>query len=342
MNRGNLTGIVLIFCFVFNLYAEEDLRLEMKNSPVRQLRYWEEYQKKLKQDDLYKAPEELIDYVTLDNKIHNYPERPEPANLGEEQKAIVKKVIEGIPGKIKKAVRKKLTGVFFVKDLGSSGFTDVVFDKDKPVKGFMIFDVSVLQKKANEWATWKENTPFFKSSKYGLKAIIEKPENDNVENAFLYIFLHELGHLLTINSKVMPLWAVDGESKIDISKYPFLSLSWKTARKGDVISLFDRDFKEIKSIKYYMPETSRANAAKMKRIYDDLENTNFPTLYAATNIYDDFAECFVTYVHSVMLKKPFAVQIYRKGKLVKTFHLCWNTDRCLKKQGLIKDFVEKL
>ena len=76
-------------------------------------------------------------------------------------------------------------------------------------------------------------------------------------------------------------------------------------------------------------------------VYTQLEATNFPTLYAATNPFDDFAESFVTYVHTVMMKKPFEVAIQRNGKTVKRFGSCWETERCKQKRVLIEEMLKE-
>jgi hypothetical protein len=79
----------------------------------------------------------------------------------------------------------------------------------------------------------------------------------------------------------------------------------------------------------------------MPKIYADLEGTDFPTLYAATHPSDDWAESFVTYVHSVLMKKPFSIKIKKDGNVVKDFSLCWGTPRCAKKEAIMAKLFGK-
>jgi hypothetical protein len=73
--------------------------------------------------------------------------------------------------------------------------------------------------------------------------------------------------------------------------------------------------------------------------YDHVEQTNFVTLYATTNPSDDWAESFVTYIHHVVMKRPFQITIKKNGKPVKNFRLCWGTSRCSKKEAIIKTYL---
>ena len=67
--------------------------------------------------------------------------------------------------------------------------------------------------------------------------------------------------------------------------------------------------------------------------------TNFPTLYAATNPSDDFAESFVSYVHTVLMKRPWEIAIRHDGKVVKTYRTCWEETRCAAKRRILEDLL---
>ena len=58
----------------------------------------------------------------------------------------------------------------------------------------------------------------------------------------------------------------------------------------------------------------RLSADQMISVYDNLERTNLPG--------DDFAEAFVTYLHTVLMKKPLVVTIYKDGAAAKTYTAC--------------------
>jgi hypothetical protein len=77
-------------------------------------------------------------------------------------------------------------------------------------------------------------------------------------------------------------------------------------------------------------------------VYAQLEQTSFPTLYAANSPYDDFAESFVNYVHVVLMGKPFEVRIDQNGQRQITFEACWETPRCAAKQEMMANLFPKM
>jgi len=73
--------------------------------------------------------------------------------------------------------------------------------------------------------------------------------------------------------------------------------------------------------------------------YDNLEKTNFPSLYAATQPGDDFAEAFASYVHVVLQRRPWQILIYQDGALRKEFGACWDEPRCAAKRALLEQLL---
>ena len=85
--------------------------------------------------------------------------------------------------------------------------------------------------------------------------------------------------------------------------------------------------------------TKYIQAAMRQATYEILERTNFATLYAVTRPGDDFAEAFASYVHTVLMQRPFAIRIYRGGRLVKAYGPCWTEPRCAEKRKIIENFL---
>jgi hypothetical protein len=70
-----------------------------------------------------------------------------------------------------------------------------------------------------------------------------------------------------------------------------------------------------------------------------LEKTNYPSLYAATQPADDFAEAFTSYVHVVLQQRPWQITISRGGEVLKVFEACWEEPRCAGKRRLLEQLV---
>ena len=84
-------------------------------------------------------------------------------------------------------------GIYFVEQLGGTGYTDYVQGSDgKPSHAYVVLDAAVLNAlQANAWATWKENTPFKMGSPNSdtLRATIAEPEHNNRKSAIQDLLL---------------------------------------------------------------------------------------------------------------------------------------------------------
>ncbi len=264
------------------------------------------------------------------------PHRPrvpkiDPAFLAEARDALL-----GLPPQVLAPLASRLGGIHFVDDLGGTGFFDEVRDDaGNAVAGFTLLDPSALQRTANEWATWKERTPFKPGAGMTLVARIQDASGDSRRNAIQYILLHELGHMLAIGGNVHPSWRLRPKEMTDLPRYPFSHLSWRQGAERDKLtSVFDDAFPQRKDVVYYFG--ARLAGQQMLGTYEALGKTSFVTLYGATNPFDDFAEAFASYVHVVLMGKPWEIRIERDGRTVKTYRACWDEPRCAAKRRILE------
>jgi hypothetical protein len=308
----------------------------LKGHAVTKVDYWRSALARPLEQRIEEAPPELVEFLTLDNIQSGFPDKPRSARLSKEFLRDLRAAITELPPDVKRIVSGKLAGIYLVRDLGGTGFTDTVYDaQSNAVAGFVVLDISVLRKRANAWAKWKENTPFKPQSGFKLTALIETKAGDSRKNAIQYILLHELGHVVSINEKIHPSWNVEPKDVSSPESYPFFSLSW-TISKADnrFLTLFDDKFPQRKDVVYYLKP--KLPAGRMIDTYDRLERTNFATLYSVTKPGDDFAEAFASYVHTVLMKKPFEIRIYREGKVAKVYKACWTEQRCAEKKAILE------
>jgi hypothetical protein len=313
------------------------LRQAYAAHPVKDVSYWRAFQSLPIDRRVLAAPAKLVDYLNLENQLNGFPNRPQAANPQRQFLRDLDDAVRELPAAVKSLIDSRLMGIFLVQDLGGTGFTDYVYDQQhEPVGAFVVLDVDVLTKAANAWATWKENTPFLPDAEIGLQAMIESDTGDNRKQALQFIVLHELGHVASVGSNVHPPWVGWDCAKNPPDRFAFFQLSWQLddAPGCKVISKFDAaGFSHRAEVVYYFG--ARLPAAASPDVYAQLEQTNFPSLYAATSPADDFAESFATYVHVVLMGKPFEVRIDRQGERQATFAGCWGTPRCAAKQDMI-------
>lgn len=311
---------------------------DLTNHQVKRLDFWKQQQEVPLADRIFEAPPELLDYMDLDNRFNGYSGTPKHAPLAPALKAEISHSLAGLPPELRRLLDTKLLGIFVVSGLGSSAYTDYVRnDKKQPKAAFVVLDVDAMSRNANDWITWKENSPFIPDPSMRLEFTIEKPEENNREKALEYVLVHEFGHVLAFDSDVHPLWSLPPK-RVDVEDYPFMYLSW-TVREDEFRRRIEGTFPLPGALVFYKPSDERPSATRMPEYYDWLAKTSFPSLYGATNPYDDFAESLVTYVHAVLLKKPYEIKVFKDGKLERTVGACWSEPRCAKKRILLEEFL---
>lgn len=312
----------------------------MKAHPAKTAAFWKSALARPVAERLGPAPGALVEFLQLDNRYNGFVENPRPSRLAEDFLRDVRGAVADLPPAVRRVLGHTFAGVWFVDDLGGTGFTDMFLDGDgRAVGGYIVLDAAVLRRfTANAWATWKEGTPFRPAPGWKLEARIEEARSDDRRGAIRYILLHELGHVLAINRDVHPSWNLAPKDVPAGARFPFFELSWSIdAREGRYVSRFDAGFPKRRSVVYY--QGAKLDAADMAPVYATLANTNFPTLYAATSPGDDFAESFVSYVHTVLMKRPWEITIRKDGKVVSTYRACWDEPRCAGKRRILESLI---
>lgn len=337
----SIAAIVFIACQIVFLLGVpspscgEDLKEKSLKHKVRTIQYWgSEWRKKPLSQRLAQAPADLIEKLRLDNQLDGFQEIPLPAEPPPEFLAAIKQAADGLPRPAAALAEKRIIGIFAVKNLGGSGYAESVLDEKGAEKyTFIVLDRDVLlRRKANEWATWKERSVFKPASgkQTGLFVTIESGDNDNTQNAVVYILLHEIGHSLGLASCALSSW-----TRKQVTSSRFSDLSWST-RDNEVKGNFDEVFPLRKSIKPYTFDRSTLAQDQITAVYQMLNTrTNFPTIHAATDLWEDFAESFVSYIHVVVEKKPYEVRISEAGQPDMMYASCWTEPRCKDKRAFM-------
>jgi hypothetical protein len=311
--------------------------------PVRSVDFWKADLARPVAERIGSAPPQLVEFITLDNVKNGFPERPRPAAMDAGFTQDLRDAFAELPAEVRRLFDDRLVGVYLVDSLGGTGYTDAVLDaQGKQVAGMVVLDASVLkQRTANGWATWKENTPFKRDERFRLQALIENEAHDNRKNAIQYILLHELGHVLSIGGNIHPPWNGEPKDVGATAGYGYFNLSWRIDTGANrYVTLFDGEFAQRRNVAYYFG--AKLGAEDMVPTYASLVKTNFPTLYAATHPGDDFAEAFASYVHVVMMGRPWRITLSRGAEVVSVVDSCWQEARCAAKRKLLEQLLGRL
>jgi len=244
----------------------------------------------------------------------------------------------GMPAAVRALVDPLLLGICLGRGLGSSGITDIVADAGGRILGCVVLlDVDLLAgHSANSWASWKENLPFMRGmgktmghgGGFSLAATIAAPEQDTRANALQFLLLHEFGHVLTADRDFLPRW---WEPVPDVP-FSYLGLSWTVTPFGGFAPRADFDLRG--AVDFY--GNRQLPGDTIPAAYAGLEGSDFPSLYGATNPYDDFAECFASYVHSEMLGRPYLLRVDLDGEPRAWLDSFWSSGRSAGKRRFME------
>ncbi len=313
----------------------------VKTDPARKLAFWKSTFAKPVAERIGPAPVELVRLVALDNIANDFPNKPRVSKPAADFTADVKKAFAEMPEAVRRPLEKRLAGIYFVEDIGGTGFTDFIEGEGgKHSAGFILLDPAVLRSQtANAWATWRDGTPFKADGRHRLEVTLETAAQNNRKNAIQYILLHELAHVLSIGGSIHPSWDLEPKDVKSTREFPFFEQSWTiTPGAPRFTTRFDAAFPQRARIAYYFG--AKLEGSEMVATYAALERTNFPTLYAATHPGDDFAEAFANYVHVVMMKRPFEIRLYEGDKVAKRYASCWTQERCKEKRRLLEALLD--
>lgn len=284
------------------------------------------------------APPELIALVAQYNQASGNPAQPHLKIASAEFLNDLRAAIDELPPQVKDKLAPRLLGVFFVAGLGSSAITDVVADTNgNPLGVAVAVDMEVFSEvKANDWISWRENSPFQAVPDVRLEACIAEEAGNNRKAAMQFILLHEFGHVLAAGENYLPDWWTRPPHDAD---YSFLPISWEMSAAGEITPRARDDFPLRDRVVYYA--TPQLSGEHLPALYQDLEHTSFPTLYAATSVHEDFAECFAAYVHQVLLKQRYELKIYQDGKLVCQSGDFWQAERSHRKAAFFQSLLQR-
>ncbi|MDX9820709.1 MAG: hypothetical protein RBT20_02145 [Syntrophales bacterium] len=330
---------LLFFCLLLSACGTSKAVLleRAEKHPTRTVAYWgQDWKRTALKDRIAEAPAALIEKIGIENEAEGFAERPAAAEPTAEFREVLSDIAARLPDPVRALAEDRIIGVFLVDSLGGTGYAEAVLDAGgEEHYAVIVLDRRVLlERKANEWASWKENS-FFRPGppETGIDVTIEPAGRDNVANAIRYILLHEMGHALGMASGVEPSWygkAVASES------YPFTTISWK-ADGEKVVSRFEEGFPERSSLRPYQFEKSALEKRQAAEIYGKLfTRTDFPTIHSAQNLWEDFAESFVNFFHAGLEHGPYEVRLRAADGQETIFRSCWNNDRCRKKQSFME------
>jgi hypothetical protein len=255
------------------------------------------------EDRVYQLDEVHKDFAHRMNLLDDYSQVPTPYPDFARIKTLVREIASEESQEIKKLRTKYIYGIYICKNLGGTGISGFVYDKDNIPGGFILIDGDMISRNANDWISLKESSVFQTQDSSKLRVLISEEENSKISGALDYILLHELGHIISQTEKILP---DQRDEYRDFTKFSFSSKDWI----NEETSVYDENLFPERSKLFFYSKTSKLTIPNdAEKIYQNLEKTSFPTLYSSQNPDDHFADSFVSYITTILHKKDHIIKI---------------------------------
>lgn len=298
---------------------------------VQQLSFYPDALSKPIEDKVTVGGPEVLDRALKTNLEYGQNIRPVNAPPDHPLLPQVKEILRSLPPAIHRLASQYVTAVYLLEEDWGTGTTEGVQDAQGHWQySYIALNLSALTRKANAWATWKENSAFRPQPGYRVAMTIQPASGDTLENAVQFILVHELGHAIGLGLKVHGFWDEEGLAP-ETRDSAFVALSWQPDGKGWFVSRYAERFPKLVQARFYRFDKAPLSLADAEPVYRALGQTDLPSLYGVTNLYDDFAETFAIYVHTRLLGKPYKVDVYENESLRYTYTSCIVANTCPRK-----------
>jgi len=328
--RSSLTAVMALAFLVFSALAAPPgalAQLAKRDFAVQHLSYFKKQMGLPLEKKVERGTPELIDKQYHTNLDFGVDVRPRRSAKNHPLEKKVRSMLAGLPPEVKKLAGKAVMTVFLVEGDFGTGTTEAVMDDNGEWKySYVVLNLSALDRTANQWGSWKDESAFKPQSGFSIRMTLEPEASDDQEGALRFIFLHELGHVLGQYLGAHGSWEDDTLGEATLNS-PYLKISWKP-EGNEMVSHWKTKYSILGDLKFYQFAGAPLSIKQAEKAYGQLAKTDFPSLYGATNYFDDFAESMAIYIHTRVLHKPYLVEVLEDGKVRQTYRSCFQDGRC--------------
>ncbi len=224
------------------------------------------------------------------------------------ERELTLRYLDLLPAWFDAMLKERLVGIYFVENLLGAAFTKFVLDEADKVYAFVAINPATLRTGLSEWMTSREASCFSGDST-GAAATSVFVDCGTEYQALLYALVHECGHVADHVYHFTPyVEPTINDLGLGVAETPFIKGIWTDYAKPEARA----DFPGRTDVTFYgLGGGSKIPFGKAADLYRALENSPFPSLYAAQNWAEDFAECFTWYFFTDRLGERYQVGIRR-------------------------------
>jgi hypothetical protein len=330
-----------IFTLLFLIAGCSFFKTDINKVEFIKAHYWQDFnQDKIEQRITIKSQkesQELIESITgdLEPMIEYLNEddiSEEEIILPDLQKETVEFALKKLPKPLYNFLNKKVKAIVLTRNMRTPL---IVYTIEGTDKFLMVIDQNINSFGLNKWYKWRELTAF-KNVETTLDFQPLLSHTNHKSDTLQFIFAQAIALIISWDTEVYPKSIV----KSDLSKFDFLKQSWINDN-GIIRSKDDVILKDIQYLSHFKQSTKDIEPDKAFEIYQQIERTNFTSLYASTGPLKDFVESVAIFIHTRFYRRPFAIDFYEKGVLLDTYTHCMNQARCIHKAQVIEKILRK-
>lgn len=302
---------VLIFTNAYNVQCEESKESIIKTrSEIKGLNF-ETYRKTFDPvspliSRIGNRSEVVLDFLKEFDNREDY----KLYSLSSDEKKMVKKDLDLLPKGIKKALRKKLIGIYFIDNFLGNGFTEYIADfKNNEVYVIFVFNSSLFKKNISKMLSDKENSIFIDNDVH----IKVEVDCGNEMNGFMFILLHESVHAYDYVKRLTSYTEKSIETLFGKKESDFSKNIWVNYNKP-VVSY---DYPLRKEITFYgMNDGPKINVTEAKKLYVSLQKTPFVSVYSSLSWAEDLADLVAFYHLTQNTGLSYKIRVINNKKVI--------------------------
>jgi hypothetical protein len=239
---------------------------------------------------------------------------PVPAELVQDMVDVVRH----LPQPFDKLFRRHVCAVVWMHGAPMTGTLRLLAGDD--AHGIILLNVDNLQSSPDEWLSFKEASVFESNPEREIRGTMTAPGDEGRTVLLEFLLVHELAHVLDAVFHDDPLIA------------ELQRVSWP---RTDLLA-------SVKTLHYAQDRGGQPLPdAQLEAYFDMTAASAFSDPSATDNSMEDFAESVSSYLHGVLRGRPWKLEAWRHGQLVRTLSLCWGQERCREKQRILEELLRR-
>ncbi len=286
---------------------QEDLFTQIKNIPAKYYNSYSFNPGSSLESRIQETPDFILDYLqNMDNVDYYTSYFPT-----QDEMEIIKVYLDLLPQLNKEIMREKLLGIYFVNNFIGSGMADYVVDDERNIFTMLFINPDTLKVRMNEWMNYRENTCFIEEND-GIRIEVECGDK---YLGLLYLLLHESTHIVDYITSITPYteWTSSQirKEKINMDNI-FIDGIWTDYRNQT--NTYKKDF--MGNVTFYgLSEGPILKKSDAEKIYNNLLETPFVSLYASQSWAEDLAELETWYHYTEIMGQPYEILLYKNNEI---------------------------